>query len=115
MSNDTNTSTPTSCFQARENRVIRAASLFAQAVLLLEHESFDSPNRRHAVRLRLSRPLSFQRGPLQEAGIDPTAVSFRLDPEPALATKSRSSTSSAVQPALFEPQRWLDPEERSRR
>lgn len=27
-----------------------------------------------------SRPLSFQRGPLQKAGIDPTAVSFRLAP-----------------------------------
>lgn len=26
-----------------------------------------------------SRSLSFQRGPLQKAGIDPTAVSFRLD------------------------------------
>ena len=26
-----------------------------------------------------SRPLSFQRGPLQKAGMDPTAVSFRLD------------------------------------
>jgi hypothetical protein len=42
-----------------------------------------------------SRPLSFQRGPLQKAGIDPTAVSFRLDPAAALGTKSRSSAQAS--------------------
>jgi hypothetical protein len=42
-----------------------------------------------------SRPLSFQRGPLQKAGIDPTAVSFRLDPATAIGTKSRSSAQAS--------------------
>jgi hypothetical protein len=42
-----------------------------------------------------SRPLSFQRGPLQKAGIDPTAVSSRLDPATALGTKRRSSTQAS--------------------
>jgi hypothetical protein len=64
-----------------------------------------------------SRPLSFQPGPLQKAGIDPTAVSFRLDPAPAPNTKSRSSAEAPapVQPPLFGPQRWVDPEEGSQR
>jgi hypothetical protein len=39
--------------QLRENRLIRAASLFAQGALLLQQESFDLLNLRHAVRLRL--------------------------------------------------------------
>lgn len=42
-----------------------------------------------------SRPLSFQRGPLQKAGIVTTAVSFRLDPATALGTKSRCSALAA--------------------
>ena len=42
-----------------------------------------------------SRPLSFQPGPLQKAGIDPTAVSFRLNPETALGTKSRGSAQAS--------------------
>ena len=42
-----------------------------------------------------SRPLSFQRGPLQKAGLDPTAVSFRLNPETALGTKSRGSAQAS--------------------
>jgi len=64
-----------------------------------------------------SRPLSFQPGPLQKAGIDPTAVSFRLEPAPAPDTKSRSSAKAAppVQPALFAPQRSFDPKEGGRR
>jgi hypothetical protein len=40
-------------FQTRENRVIRAASLFAEGALLLKQESFDLLNLRHAVKLRL--------------------------------------------------------------
>jgi hypothetical protein len=50
--NKTNISTPASSFQTRENRVIRAAGLFAQGALLLQQESFDLMNLRHAVRLR---------------------------------------------------------------
>lgn len=64
-----------------------------------------------------SRPLSFQPGPLQKAGIDPTAVSFRLDPAPTADKKSRSNAGAAApaQPPLFAPQRWADPEEESQR
>jgi hypothetical protein len=64
-----------------------------------------------------SRSLSFQPGPLQKAVIDPTAVTFRLDPAPTSDTKSRSSAEAAapVQPPLFAPQRSLDPKEGSRR
>jgi hypothetical protein len=40
-------------FQTRENRVIRAASLFAEGAMLLQQESFDLLNLRHAVKLRL--------------------------------------------------------------
>lgn len=40
-------------FQTRENRLIRAASLFAQGAMLLQQESFDLLNLRHAVKLRL--------------------------------------------------------------
>lgn len=39
--------------QTHENRVIRAAALFAEGALLLERESFDLMNLRHAVKLRL--------------------------------------------------------------
>jgi len=64
-----------------------------------------------------SRPLSFQPGPLQKAGIDPAAVTFRLGPVPDPDTKSRSSAKAAapVQPPLFAPQRSLDPKEGGRR
>jgi hypothetical protein len=48
-----NISTPTSSCQTRENRVIRAAILFAQGALLLQQDSFDLLNLRHAVKLRL--------------------------------------------------------------
>jgi hypothetical protein len=40
-------------FQTHENRVIRAATLFAQGAQLLEQESFDLLNLGHGVRLRL--------------------------------------------------------------
>jgi hypothetical protein len=46
-------STPAGSFQARENRLIRAASLFTEGALLLQQESLDLLNLRHAVRLRL--------------------------------------------------------------
>jgi hypothetical protein len=49
----TNISTPASSFQMHENRVIRAAILFAQGALLLQQESVDLLNLRHAVKLRL--------------------------------------------------------------
>jgi hypothetical protein len=47
------TSTPASSFQPRENRVIRAATLFAEGERLLHEESFDLLNLRHAARLRV--------------------------------------------------------------
>jgi hypothetical protein len=64
-----------------------------------------------------SRPLSFQPGPLQKAGMDPMAASFRLDPGPAPDSKSRSSAETAVpvQPRLFPPQRSADAKEGSQR
>jgi hypothetical protein len=40
-------------FQTRENRVIHAATLFAQGALLLQQESLDVPNLRNAARLRV--------------------------------------------------------------
>jgi hypothetical protein len=46
-------STPASSFQMGENRVIRAATLFAQGALLLQQESLDLLNLRHAARLRV--------------------------------------------------------------
>jgi hypothetical protein len=51
--NKTNISTPASSFQPRENRVIRAATLFAQDATLLHEESFDLLNIRQAARLRV--------------------------------------------------------------
>jgi hypothetical protein len=47
------TSTTASSVQPRENRLIRAATLFAQGALLLQQESLDLLNIRHAARLRL--------------------------------------------------------------
>jgi hypothetical protein len=46
-------STPASSFHMGENRVIRAATLFAQGALLLQQESLDLLNLRHAARLRV--------------------------------------------------------------
>jgi hypothetical protein len=193
--NGSKISIPASSFQPRENRIVRAATLFAQGALFLEQESRHLLNLRHAVKLRVisddvqralrslrragcvihnlywpkaangerrsqyrliwcpshlapenhpatlgprpnlptkstkaqpglpatkaqiehSRSLSFQPGPLEKAGIDPTAVSFRLDPA-APNRKSRSAEVAApIQPPLFAPQRSIDPKEGSRR
>jgi len=50
---ENHTSTATSSFQPRENRVVRAASLFAEGACLLHEESFALLNLRQAARLRL--------------------------------------------------------------
>jgi hypothetical protein len=66
--------------------------------------------------IEASRPLSFQRGPFEKAGIDPSAVSFCLNPASVADTKRRTSAAmpSPDQAPLFGPQRWVDPEEGGR-
>jgi hypothetical protein len=60
-----------------------------------------------------SRPFSFQLGPLQKAGVDPAAVSFRVAPAPAPDAKisSNAELAAPVQPLLFASRCWVDPEE----
>jgi len=70
-------STPASGFQMRGNRVIHAANLFAQGALLLQQESLDLLNLRHAARLRLiSNGIQRLVPALQRLGRATTAPQF---------------------------------------
>jgi hypothetical protein len=80
--------TTASSFQPHENRVIRAATLFAQGARLLHEESFDLLNIRHAARLRVISD-SVQR-----------LVS--------------ALSAAPIQPPLLAPQRSVDPKDRSK-
>jgi|SRR5580704_6445346 hypothetical protein len=117
------TSTPASSFQPCENRVIRAATFFAEGARFLHEESFDLLNLRQAARLRLICNAVQQLVPaLQRIGraTKPEVAHRHSAPQfsaPDPDTKSRSSAKAAapVQPPLFAPQRSVDPKEGSRR
>jgi hypothetical protein len=51
--NKTNISTPANSFQPHENRIVRAATFFAEGARLLHEESFDLLNLRQTAKLRL--------------------------------------------------------------